>query len=157
MTSMAGNLRSALVYLAENEPGIVAAMHFNSPGIYYEQDEPFVLKTWREGATLAALLCGSLVRFSFREANLRDSKKTDWRSYQASRCRSVREFENLCLLIQIRALNEAELFYEAYSQPAGEKDITLHVTLNRYSPDEEINRQLVKLLDVCRGWSAGSI
>ncbi len=132
-------------------------MHVNSAGIYYEQDEPSVLKTWREGATLAALLRSSIERFSFREVNLRDSKKTDWPSYQASRCRSVREFENLYLLIQIRALNQAELFYDAYSQPAGEKDITLHVTINRYSPDEEINRQLVKRFDACRGWSAGSL
>ena len=154
---MTGNLRCAQVYLAENKVGIVTAMHFNSAGICYEQGAPSVLDSWRNGLALAASLRSSLERFSFREANLRDTKKTDWPSYRASRCRSVREFENLYLCIHVRVLNEAELFYDAYAEPPGESDITLHVTLNRYAPDGEISRQLLKLFDVCRRWTADSL
>jgi hypothetical protein len=154
---MTGNLRCAQVYLAANRPSIVAAMHFNSAGIYYEQGEPSVTDSWRDGLALAASLRSSLERFSFRDANLRDAKKTDWPSYRASRCHSVKEFESLYLRVHVRALNEAELFYDAYAQPPGENDITLHVTLNRYGPDAEIGRQLVKLFDVCRRWTADSL
>jgi hypothetical protein len=154
---MAVNLRCPQVYLAENRPGIVTAMHFNSAGIYYEQEEPCVLDSWRDGLALAASLRSSLERFSFRKANLRDAKKTDWPSYRASRCRSVREFESLYMRIHVRALNEAGLFYDAYAEPPGESDITLHVTLNRHARDEEISRQLLKVFDVCHRLSADSL
>ena len=119
------NLRCARIFLAENRQAIVAAMHFNSAGIYYEQDDPSVIESWRDGLALAGSLRSSLARLSLREENLRD--KTDWSSYRASRCRSVREFESLYLCIQVMALNEAELFYDAHSQPCGENDITLHI------------------------------
>jgi len=131
-------------------------MHFNSAGIYYEQDDPSVLTSWHDSAALAGALRSSLERFSFREANLRDRAKMDWPSYRASRCRSVREFESLYICIHVRALNEAELFYDAKSQPPGENDITLHVTIGRYVPDEEIGRRLLKLFNACRRWTPDS-
>ena len=150
---MSGKPRRARVHLAEGKSGIVSAVHFNSAGIYYEQDERSVLADWRDGAVLPAALRASLHRFAFREANLRNQKKTDWPSYRASRCRSVREFEGLYLHIEVRAINEAELFYDAYSKPPGEDDITLHVTVNRYASDQEIRRQLLRLYDACRHWN----
>jgi len=150
------NLQFARVYLAESRPAIIAAMHFNSAGIYYEQEEPAVLASWRDGVAVAVCLRSLLERFSFRERNLQDVKKTDWPSYRASRCPSVREFENLYLCIDVHALNEAELFYDGRCRPAGEKDITLHITINRSAPDEEITRQLLKLFDSCRRWTTDS-
>jgi hypothetical protein len=95
----------------------------------------------------------ALERFSFQEANLRNSKKTDWPSYGASRCRSVRQFEELYLCISVRAVNDAELFYEASCQPRGESDITLHVTLNRYGQDSEICRLLRRLFKESVRWA----
>jgi hypothetical protein len=123
-------LRLAHLYLAENKPAIIAAMHFNSAGIYYEQKNPLVDES-RDWGVLVLSLRSALDRFSFREANLRAGKKTDWPSYRTSRCRSVRQFEELYLCITVRALNDAELFYDASCQPRGESEITLHVMLNR--------------------------
>jgi hypothetical protein len=60
----------------------------------------------------------------------------------------------LYLCIQVRALNDAELFYDAHAQPEGESDIALHVTINRYASDEEVGRQLLRLYDSCRRWTA---
>jgi hypothetical protein len=54
-------------------------------------------------------------------------------------------------------LNEAELFYDASVQPHGELDISLHVTLSRYGRDGEIERQLVRLVDVASGWDVNSL
>ena len=144
-------LRLAHLYLAENKPAIIAAMHFNSAGIYYEQADPFVDETggW-DG--LVASLRSALDRFSFQEANLRDGKKTDWPSYRASGCRSVRQFEELYLCIPVRTLNDAELFYDASCQPRGESDITLHVMLNRYGKDDVIDKLLRRLFKESLRW-----
>jgi hypothetical protein len=59
--------------------------------------------------------------------------------------------------IGVQTLNEAELFYDASVQPHGELDISLHVTLNRNGPDGEIERKLVRLVDVATGWDVKSL
>ena len=128
-------------------------MHFNSTGIYYEQESP-LLDESNDWSALSSSLRLSINRFSFRETNLRDRTKTDWRAFRASGCRSVRQFEDLYLQINVRAVNEAELFYDASCQPRGEKDIRLQVALNRYGEDDEIDRLLKKLFKASLRWAA---
>jgi hypothetical protein len=146
-------LRSAHIYAAEGKPVIVAPLHFNSAGIRYEQDDPIVVENGSWEAVVPHLR-DSLRRFSFRESNVHGQKLTDWPSFRASGMRSVREFQNCYLCIQIMAVNDAELFYDAGSQPHGESDITLQVTLNPYGHDEEIGRLLGKLFQSCLRWPA---
>ncbi len=145
-------LRRAHIYLAQgNRPAIVSPVHYNAAGIYYEQNDPVVLPEWR-GSGLAVALYSSLGRFSMRDQNLREYKKTDWPSYLVSHCRSVREFESAYLCIDVKAANEAELFFDASIQPRGEPDISLHTTINAHAPDEQTERQLVRLFDVASKW-----
>lgn len=148
---MTSPLRSAHIYAAPDEPVIVAPLHFNSAGIRYEQDDPIVVDSSSWDAVVPHLRV-SLARFSFREANLREQKLTDWPSYRASGKRSIRQFQNDYLCIRIIAMNEAELFYDAECRPRGESDITFHVTLNPYGRDEEIARLLGKLFHSCLRW-----
>ena len=137
---------------SQNPATPASAMHYNAAGIYYEQDNPVLVPGWRDQHGLAEALRSSLARFSMRDENLRDRKKTDWPSYSASHCRSVREFETTFLCIGVQTLNEAEFSYDASVQPHGELDISLHVTINRYGPEGEIERQLVRLVDAASAW-----
>jgi hypothetical protein len=146
-------LRRACIYLgATAKEAIVAALHHNNAGICFEQDDPAVVADWREGSGLAVALRLALERFSPQERNLRGYKRTEWPSYRASNSRSVREFEAKYICISVQALNESEFFYDAEAYPPGEEDIALHVTLNRYGPDEEIDRKLLKLFNACVDW-----
>jgi hypothetical protein len=137
--------------VAEGKPAIVAPLHFNSAGILYEQENPLIAlnATWQG---VVPSLRDALQRFSFRDANLRDHLLTDWPSYKASGLRTVRQFQSDYHVVQIAAVNEAELFFHASSQPRDEKDVTLNVTLNPYSTDEEIARLLGRLFDACLRW-----
>ncbi len=146
-------LRSAHIYLGSpSKEAIITALHHNSAGISFEQEGPTVLANWREPQALGVALRTALGRFSLQERNLRDFKRTGWPSYRASHSRSVREFEASYTCIFVRSLNEAELFYDASAQPKGEEDISLHVTLNRYGPDEEMGRKILRLFDACIDW-----
>jgi hypothetical protein len=62
-------------------------------------------------------------------------------------------FETTYTCISVQAMNEAELFYDAYARPLGEEDITLHVTLDRYGPDTEIDRKILRLFNACVDWT----
>src|SRR4051812_39091310 len=111
-------LRRAHIYLGTTvKEAIVAALHFNSAGVSFEQDGPAVIADWRQAPGLGVALRFSLERFSLQERNLRDLKKTEWPSYRASSSRSVREFEATYICISVEALNEAELFYDAWVYP----------------------------------------
>lgn len=147
-------LRRAHIYLANaDRAAIVSAMYYNAAGIYYEQEDSLLVSQWRERPGLAAALLSSLGRFSVRDRNLRELKKTDWPSFLASHCRSVREFESTYLCIAVRALNDAELVYDANVQPLGEADISLHLTINPRGPVEDIERRLVRLFDEASVWA----
>jgi len=128
-------------------------MHFNSAGIRYEQDNPVVMGS-TEWENIAPSLRSALARFSFREANLREGRLSDWPSYRASGLRSVRQFQHEYLCIWVIAINDAELFYDAYCHPRGEADIALHVTLNPKGTDEEMSRILGRLFRACLHWPA---
>lgn len=130
----------------------MAALYFNSAGIYYEQDSPVVVEKdlWNG---VVPHLRRALARFAFREANLRETRLTDWPSYRASGERSVRRFQEEYLCIQVRAINDAELLYDASSKPIGEGDVALHVTLNPHKNDEEIGRLLARLFFSASSWS----
>src|SRR5580658_5727022 len=124
-------LKQAHIYLVDDaKPAIVAAMHHNAAGIFYEQDEVVVVVDWRQSSPLVAALRSALERFSFRDRNLRDSKRSEWPAYRASGCRSVQEFESSYICITVRPANEAEIIYIAEARPLGEEEIRLSVTAN---------------------------
>jgi hypothetical protein len=154
---MAVNLRVALLYLPESGgAAIVAPMHVNSGGICFEQDEPLRIDDWRTPSQLIPALRSALECFSPRERNLREVKKTDWPSYRASGCAWVRDFEQSYLCVNVRAVNEAEKFYEASANPHGESDLSLHATLNRNASNRELLRVLLRLQRACTTWNVSA-
>jgi len=128
-------------------------MHVNKEGVYYEQNQPLVLDNWRDKAALVGPLCTALEKFSVRDEDFRHRHKTDWPSFRASQCRSLSEFQNLYLCINLTAVNKADILYDLCAQPRGERDITLHLTINQNAPGDEIERQVLKLFDACRCWT----
>jgi hypothetical protein len=148
-------LKEAHIYLADSsKPAIVTAMHHNTAGIGYEQDEAIIVADWHESLSLVTALHSALERFSFRDRNLRDFKLSEWPAYRASGCRSVREFKSKYLCICVRPANKAELLYIADVHPLNESEISLCVILNPYTDDMKIRKLLLKLYDVCSRWSS---
>jgi hypothetical protein len=94
------NVRRCTLYLAENRPAIVAPVCYNSAGTYFESNEPTILSDWRDLEELAITVGGVLAQFSFKEANLREHKRSDWPSYRASKCHSIGSSNHfICALV----------------------------------------------------------
>jgi hypothetical protein len=147
-------LKLARIFLSDDsKPAIVAAMHHNADGIYYEQDDAIVVPNWRKSLQLGAALRSAMERFSFRDRNLRDSKRSEWPAFRAAACRTIREFEASYLHISVRPANEAEVTYIFEARPIGEDDISLSVSSNPRL-DAEISRLLLRLYDACLRWSS---
>jgi hypothetical protein len=147
-------IRAARLFLADaTRPAIIAAMHQREPnGVRSEQESPEVLADWHNEQELAAGVRRAIERFSFDKREFRSHKMTDWPAFRASKFRTMSAFESAYNSIWIKALNEAELFYDASIEPRGEDDISLHVLLNRYQNDAEMGRKLLRLYNACREW-----
>ena len=148
-------LRESHIYLpTEKNPAIVVPVYQAGGGFAVEQETCTVLTDWRDPVKLATALLSTLKQFSLKNVDLRSrGKRTDWPVFRASGCKTLREFEATYLCIIVRAVNEAELFYDAYAKPEHEEDITLHATLNPCVLDIEIGRKLLRLYDACQKWS----
>jgi hypothetical protein len=128
-------------------------MYGNMESLNYEQEEAIPVTDWGDPRVIAAAFRSAMERFTRKDRNLRDFKRNDWPAFRASGCRSVQEFENAYHSIFARALNEAELYYEARTKPEGELEIELRVLLNRYASDEENGRKLLRLFNVASMWN----
>ena len=148
-------LRQSHIYLpTEDRPTIIVPVYQAGGGFVYEQEECDVLAEWRDPIKLAVALRASLKRFALKDCDLRTrGKVTDWPAFRASGCRTVRDFQGTYLCIVVRAVNEAELFYDAYAKPEHEDDITLHATLNPCGLDLEMGRKLLRIFDACEKWT----
>ncbi len=144
-------LRSANLYLSA-ERAIVAACHHNADGIRYEQEDPIIVDHWQNGESITVALRTALERFSFRERNLRDTKKSDWPAYTVSGMRKISDFERAYLAVSIFACNEAGVLYEASVRPKGERNITLESTLFFGGRGSDVSRDINRLYEVCSKW-----
>ena len=101
-------------------------------GLSTEQEGPIIVTEWRDPLLLSSAFRTAIQRFTRKDRNLYNCKKTEWPAYLASALRSVRRFESSYQAICVKAVNEAELFYEARTKPKEEDDIELCMLLNRY-------------------------
>ncbi len=125
---------------------IVAAMHQNFAGIYYEQSQPALINEWPDPETLGIAYLLAFKDFSVKDTNLRDKKRTDWPSYRASKLRSVREFERRFMRISCCGLNSSNAVVRASTLMPGNKDVELSVSFNPLL-SEVVGKRLFNLID----------
>jgi hypothetical protein len=142
-------LKSAALYLPlKPSTAIAAAYHVNDAGIYYEQEEAITIPNWRDPVELARSVRAALERYSRKDRNLRDSRRSEWPAFRISECRSVKEFESSYQRIKIMAVNQAELFYRASLEPQQTGGLELATLLNRHASDAEFGNPILRLFDV---------
>jgi hypothetical protein len=147
-------LREVHIYLPhEHGPAVVAPLYFNMESLNYEQEEALIVADWGDPRVLAAAFRVAMQRFTRKDRNLGDFRQTDWPAFRASGCQSVQQFESSYHPIFAKALNEAELYYEARTNPEDEHEIELRVLLNRFGSDEEIGRKILRLFHVASMWN----
>ncbi len=112
------------IYLPhEQRQAIVAPMYGNMESLNYEQEDAIAVVEWSDPRVLAAAFRVGIERFTCKDRKLEDFKRNDWPAFRASGCRSVQQFEDAYHPIYAKALNEAELYYEARTRPEGEPEI----------------------------------
>jgi hypothetical protein len=140
--------RAVNLYVA-NDRGrlIVAAMHRNLEGIYYEQPQPVIIEKWPDPEELGKAFRAAFDAFSVRDANLRERKSSDWPSLQVSGLRSIKEFERVFRLVSCMACNSSNAVFRASIPHPTTPDVDLSVAFNPLSPPDSVGERLMRLID----------
>jgi hypothetical protein len=150
LRALFGQTRSAAraVHIYVSEPSvIVAAMHMNLAGIYYEQPEPIVVEGMPSAGQLGTAFREAFDRFSVKDADLRDSKRSEWPSFRASRLRSVKEFESQYRPMRCYGVNSSNALVRATIEHPSRPEIELATSFNPCLPSETLGESLLRLLE----------
>ncbi|HEU4852892.1 MAG TPA: hypothetical protein VFT37_12135 [Telluria sp.] len=127
---------------------IAAAVHQNLAGIYYEQAAPITLEGMPTAMQLGDAFRTAFDRFSIRDTDLRNVKKSDWPAFEASGLRSIKEFERAYRLIGCYGLNGSNAVVRAAIAHPVESGVELSVCFNPLLPPAAIGEQLMRLAEV---------
>ena len=104
---------------ASSDDTIVAAMHRNFAGIYYEQADPIVLAGPADAEALGSAFKRAFDRFRVKDVNLREHKRSDWPAYRASGLRTIKEFESRYRFVSCSSADATNRLVHASFEPTG--------------------------------------
>jgi hypothetical protein len=129
---------------------IVAPIHQNLDGIYYEQEMPLVISGRPTPERLGAAFQRGLESFSIQARDLKDEKRSDWPAFRMSGARTLKEFENLFRPMHCYALNSSNAVVRASIRHPAQEDIELSISFNPLLGPEAIGEKLLQLARVAR-------
>ena len=135
----------------ERDKLIVASVHQNSDGIYFEQSGARLFDYWPNDEQLGQAFKDAFEAFAPKDADLRNHKKTDWPAYKASRLRSARAFESEYQLVSCYSLNESNAIVRASMVHPAVPEVELSTSFNPKLPASRIGTLLAKLFETARG------
>lgn len=139
--------RAVNLYFSEDAV-VVAAMHVNAAGIYFEQAVATRLEV-----PLSAMNLGLAFRHAFNafgplEADLREWNKRDWPAFKASGLRSVKQFEDRFRPVTCCGVTPSNMSVCASTPHPRDSVVELSLTFNPLSPPEVIGEHLQRLIAV---------
>jgi hypothetical protein len=137
-------VRGVHLYLSADH-FIVAALHQNSDGIYFEQPGSLLTTGQPTPAELGAAFQRALGSFSLQDKDLRDAKRGDWPAFRASGLRSVKEFESAFRPMQCYSLDASNAVVRAVMQHPAYEGVELSVSLNPRLLPEAVGEKLLQL------------
>jgi hypothetical protein len=138
-------LPSVAVYVG---PGaaIIAPRYATPEGVRYEQESPLVFRPF-SATNVGAAVKKAFEAFSVRAKDLRDMKKSDWPSFQASGVKSIKQFEAEFRQISVTFLNSSGMLVRAELPLPGDEAFSLCTTFNPRLPDEKVGESVLGLVD----------
>ena len=129
---------------------IVAAMHQNLAGIYYEQSAPTVIQGMPSTLQLGAAFREAFEKFSIQDANLRDFNRSEWPAFKGSAFKSPKEFERTYRRVAAFGINASNAVVRASTPHPTHPTIELSVSFNPLGQSEQIGLSLMQLLEAAR-------
>lgn len=126
--------RACTVYCRPDADQAVVAAVYNHGGPTVEIPGGAALVRFADADVLHAAIHAALAACEYQENfNYSGRKKSDWPAYQASGCRTIRQFEAEFTPLHIRGVNEKNLSYEITTPAFGQFELRLSITVNAFT------------------------
>jgi hypothetical protein len=126
---------------------IVAPLHKNVAGIYYEQATPQVLEGLPTAVQIGNAFRVAFDKFSIKDAQLHATKRSDWPAYRASGLHSMKAFEQTYRLVSCFGLNSSNAIVRAATAHPSCADIELSISFNPDLDAKAIGEHLIRLIE----------
>ncbi len=121
----------------------------NDAGIIYEQDNGNVSDFPIDKGMLGQLLIDNLNKYSIKDVNLRDNKRTDWPAFKQGKSKSVTTFEKEYIHIFITSTNDSNIILTLSGRPFVSSELTVDSTISFHADKSEIGRRVLNIYDAC--------
>lgn len=138
--------KSLAIYISSESGKILIAPHYvDESWLRYEQEVIEILNFDCDDEILGESIKKSFNMFA--KKNMANTKRTskDWSSYQASKLKSIKEFEEKYLKISINGINEANLFMVCEADMKSPYHINLTSSISAFADNQKIGFLIKKL------------
>jgi len=135
-----------------DETAIIVALHYNGPkGLLFEDIHPVVLRGPLEAATLGCETKAALEKTQIRPpVSFANHKLKDWPAFKASRMKTVRQFEQDFIDIQLSGANEVNLVYLIEGYPEKDSELKVLASISSGAAPDKLGEQIILVYRACR-------
>jgi hypothetical protein len=126
--------RACNVYCQPAVDQVVVAAVYNHGGLMAEMPGGATVVKFTDTKTLHEAVRSALENCVYEENfNYSDLKRSDWPAYQASGYKTIKRFEADFVMLLVKGVNDANLFYDVTAPEFGKLGLHLTVTVNGHS------------------------
>ena len=142
--------KCASIYISDKYKHIIInPNHENNAGIIYEQDKGDVSDFPIDTKVLGQMLIDNLNKYSIKDVNLRDHKRTDWPAFKQGKSKSVTTFEKEYIQIFVSSANDSNLILTLSGSPFVSSELTVNSTISFHSDQGEIGQRVLDIYQAC--------
>ncbi|HEX2751412.1 MAG TPA: hypothetical protein VHM91_25605 [Verrucomicrobiales bacterium] len=131
---------------------------FNHGGLIAEKPGGSVVVKFSEPAAIHSAILAALEACEYEETfNYSGRKKSDWPAWQASGCKTIKQFETGFVRLSVKGVNAKNLFYAVTTPEFGDYELHLAISVNAYGGHfGEAVHSIVKNYLACKAAVTGS-
>jgi len=129
---------------------ILVTVHTNQDGIGFEHDTPTTIESPIAPDRLGDVARSAASATDKRDKQLRNMKPTDWPAYRSSGAKSVRQFQEEFIALQMAAANDSNLVYVITGRPVQGYALEVSASIASSAPASEIGKLVMRVYEACR-------
>jgi hypothetical protein len=135
-----------------DETAIIVALHYNGPkGLLFEDEHPAVFQGPLQATTLGCETKVALDKTQIHApVSFAKHKPKDWPAFKASRMKTVRQFEQDFILIELGGANEANLVYIIEGYPEKDSELRVLASISSGTAPDKLGEQIILVYRACR-------
>jgi hypothetical protein len=144
--------RARVFVSRHDETAIVVTLHYNGQGgILFEDEHPVLFRGPLDATILGHETGVALYRTEIRPSvSFAERKPKDWPAFRASKVKTIRQFEQDFIAIQLQGANEMNLFYVIEGYPYKDAELKVLASISSGAAPNKLGERIISVYRACR-------